>query len=340
MKKSKDLFEDLYINIGDFINSSRYKKEMNSQFFKFKEMFFDTNVTELFSLNERNLSILRKRYGVFTNNIIVTYDKIGEEYDLTKVRIEQIVSSSIRKCKLFLELYFKECEMCFYNDIHLLDFLEYNELPKELGDITDITLNQLFSINDTYKKNLIRNVILMKIYKVVATKKYSDKFHERDKKIIGGMLLNFLYSINICDLFLSSDTYYCLYGDDIYNLGMLVNKKYLYDIKDINKEMVEEIEKYLRIDSVITVKNPVIYTKDENELRKLNYLISCTIEDLDFSRRTYNALKRAGFNYGEQLLYKTKEELICMYGLGRKATEEVLEKINNPFKENYSKIKK
>lgn len=52
------------------------------------------------------------------------------------------------------------------------------------------------------------------------------------------------------------------------------------------------------------------------------------IDDLDFSVRSYNCLRRAGINSIEELLAMTPDELMKVRNLGRKPLEEILEKLN------------
>ena len=47
-------------------------------------------------------------------------------------------------------------------------------------------------------------------------------------------------------------------------------------------------------------------------------IIDITIEELNFSVRTYNCLKRANINTVEDLIEKTYEEMIEVKNLGRK----------------------
>ena len=51
------------------------------------------------------------------------------------------------------------------------------------------------------------------------------------------------------------------------------------------------------------------------------------IEDLDFSVRSYNCLKRAGINTVEDLISKTEEDMMKVRNLGRKSLEEVINKL-------------
>lgn len=51
------------------------------------------------------------------------------------------------------------------------------------------------------------------------------------------------------------------------------------------------------------------------------------IEKLNFSVRTYNILKRAGFHTVEQLQQLTDDELVCIRNLGRNSLGEIHEKL-------------
>lgn len=54
------------------------------------------------------------------------------------------------------------------------------------------------------------------------------------------------------------------------------------------------------------------------------------IEDLNFSARTYNCLKRAKINTFEELLALSKEGLMSVKGMGRSCFAEVLSRTGDP----------
>lgn len=56
--------------------------------------------------------------------------------------------------------------------------------------------------------------------------------------------------------------------------------------------------------------------------------LSAIIEDLDFSVRTYNCLKRAQINTVGDLVAKTMDEMIKVRNLGKKSLEEIIEKLD------------
>ena len=55
--------------------------------------------------------------------------------------------------------------------------------------------------------------------------------------------------------------------------------------------------------------------------------LETTIEDLDFSVRAYNCLKRAGIHNLQDLVNKSEGEMMKIRNLGRKSLKEVLDKV-------------
>ena len=58
-----------------------------------------------------------------------------------------------------------------------------------------------------------------------------------------------------------------------------------------------------------------------------NKVLEMTIEELDLSVRSFNCLKRANINTGEDLISKTEDEMMKVRNLGRKSLEEVINKL-------------
>ena len=68
----------------------------------------------------------------------------------------------------------------------------------------------------------------------------------------------------------------------------------------------------------------IIIEKEEASKEKV---LEMTIEELDFSVRSFNCLKRAGINTVEDLIAKTEDDMIKVRNLGKKSLEEVISKI-------------
>ncbi|WP_350343838.1 DNA-directed RNA polymerase subunit alpha [Proteinivorax tanatarense] len=89
------------------------------------------------------------------------------------------------------------------------------------------------------------------------------------------------------------------------------------------KIMNEHLE--LFIDLTHTVSDiEVMVEKEEDEKEKV---FEMPIEDLEFSVRSYNCLKRAGINYVEELVQKSEGDMMKVRNLGRKSLEEVQDKL-------------
>lgn len=67
--------------------------------------------------------------------------------------------------------------------------------------------------------------------------------------------------------------------------------------------------------------------KDTDENKVKNHVFDTAIEDLDFSVRTYNCLKRAGINTVGDLVARSEEDMMKVRNLGKKSLEEVIAKL-------------
>jgi DNA-directed RNA polymerase subunit alpha len=67
--------------------------------------------------------------------------------------------------------------------------------------------------------------------------------------------------------------------------------------------------------------------KDQDEGGTKNHVFDTVIEDLDFSVRTYNCLKRAGINTIGDLVARSEEDMMKVRNLGKKSLEEVIQKL-------------
>lgn len=68
----------------------------------------------------------------------------------------------------------------------------------------------------------------------------------------------------------------------------------------------------------------VMVSKDDAENAKI---LNMPIEELDFSVRSYNCLKRAGLNNVEDLVSKSRQDMMKVKNLGTKSVEEVIQKL-------------
>ena len=62
---------------------------------------------------------------------------------------------------------------------------------------------------------------------------------------------------------------------------------------------------------------------------KKTQVLAMTIEELDFAVRTFNCLKRVGLDTVEDLVQLTEDDLYRVRNLGKKSSEEVIQKLHS-----------
>ena len=65
----------------------------------------------------------------------------------------------------------------------------------------------------------------------------------------------------------------------------------------------------------------------QKELSEKDRLLGAVIEDLNFSVRSYNCLKRAGMHLVTDIVEKTEHDMMKVRNLGKKSLEEVINKV-------------
>ncbi|MFW6148795.1 MAG: DNA-directed RNA polymerase subunit alpha C-terminal domain-containing protein, partial [Atribacterota bacterium] len=66
---------------------------------------------------------------------------------------------------------------------------------------------------------------------------------------------------------------------------------------------------------------------EESENNEQKKLMEKSIEELDFSVRSYNCLKKSNINTFGEILNKTEEEIMGIKNLGKKSFEEIKDKV-------------
>lgn len=79
----------------------------------------------------------------------------------------------------------------------------------------------------------------------------------------------------------------------------------------------------------LTGQAPVAETSTASPSAEYNQVYDTAIEDLDFSVRTYNCLKRANINTLGDLAVRSEDEMMKVRNLGKKSLEEVMQKLQD-----------
>ncbi len=86
---------------------------------------------------------------------------------------------------------------------------------------------------------------------------------------------------------------------------------------------------HLQMFVALSSNHLVMPDADQGNKVENNSINDNAIEDMDFSVRTYNCLKRAGINTIGDLVAKTEEDMMKVRNLGKKSLEEVLQKLED-----------
>ncbi len=92
------------------------------------------------------------------------------------------------------------------------------------------------------------------------------------------------------------------------------------------KVLTEHLNLFVDLSGTMYAGNSIMVEKDD---KAQTTVLSMTIEELDFSVRSFNCLKRAGINTVEDLISKTEDDMMKVRNLGRKSLEEVINKLES-----------
>ena len=89
--------------------------------------------------------------------------------------------------------------------------------------------------------------------------------------------------------------------------------------------LIEHLEILTDLSSIADVSGMMIEKTEDPKIKALE----TSIEDLDFSVRAYNCLKRAGIHTLQDLVNKSESDMMKIRNLGKKSLKEVLDKIRD-----------
>lgn len=95
-------------------------------------------------------------------------------------------------------------------------------------------------------------------------------------------------------------------------------------VSEAAKILIEHLDPFVRINQE---EEPVDDEVDEAQ-EEYDTVLDLAIEDMDFSVRTYNCLKRASINTLGDLVVRTKDDMMKVRNLGKKSLEEVVQKLD------------
>ena len=87
--------------------------------------------------------------------------------------------------------------------------------------------------------------------------------------------------------------------------------------------LIEHLQIVANLNNIADISNIMVEKKEDPKQKALE----TAIEDLDFSVRAYNCLKRAGIHTLQDLVNKTDSDVMKIRNLGKKSLKEVLDKV-------------
>ena len=90
--------------------------------------------------------------------------------------------------------------------------------------------------------------------------------------------------------------------------------------------LTEHLNLFVDLSADTMGDNPILVKSDD---QTQSSVLSMTIEELDFSVRSFNCLKRARIDTVEDLISRTEDDMMKVRNLGRKSLEEVINKLES-----------
>ena len=90
--------------------------------------------------------------------------------------------------------------------------------------------------------------------------------------------------------------------------------------------LTEHLNLFVDLSADAMEGNPILVKTDD---QTQSSVLSMTIEELDFSVRSFNCLKRARIDTVEDLISRTEDDMMKVRNLGRKSLEEVINKLES-----------
>lgn len=91
------------------------------------------------------------------------------------------------------------------------------------------------------------------------------------------------------------------------------------------KILNEHLEMFIDLSEIAKIMSIM----SQKELSMKDKLLETPIEELEFSVRSYNCLKRAGINVVADIVSKTEQDMIKVRNLGKKSLDEVISKVKD-----------
>ena len=279
-------------------------------------------------LTEKEKLVIEKRFGISPDNSPKTLKTIGDEIGLTVDRIRQIEQQTIRKLRIINRNKQKTCSYNF-NQSDMLTHEEnkmLNTLEKKLYSSSFIFRNNPhISPNNATNRSILKTFELIKKVDEITEEQKELKEVKIQKKVntpledanIPIKAYIYLQKIGMT-----------LVGD----LRGLSPQHHFYLLKELGKQAYIDFLREVTIYDEDFSNIELMEDMTEDQMKEMikerkSVILDTHIDDLEFSARTYNALKREGLCTLGDISNVTEQKLAKIRNLGEKSCNEVIEKL-------------
>lgn len=288
-----------------------------------------------------DITIFQENGGVEVN-----VDFCGLEFDEFSEKLTISIwasSNSEDTYKIWMkDLYVNDVQYKAFKCIGSISDYDSDYMEMEIEDVDDISyedikkISFLIEIDDENDDELANSKVVTLFCNIKKESFFVESIEEykKDEEIIDEDIdwsdieedepISDPTELSIDDVELSVRSYNCLKRAGIKTIGELcdMTMEDMMKVRNLGRKSLEEILTMLK-DKGLALKD----SDDEDEITgDVNTNIS--IEELEFSVRTYNCLNRAGIRTLRDICKKTPEDMMKVRNLGRKSLEEVLAKLN------------
>lgn len=192
---------------------------------------------------------------------------------------------------------------------------------EDIEDLESVTDEELIKIKNLNEKGVAE------IRTAINTYFTDDENDDVDwSNIEDDEAISTLKELSIEEVELSVRSYNCLKRAGIKTIGELcdMTMEDMMKVRNLGRKGQEEVLAMLKANGLLKGTDE---EDDEDEITG-NVNTNIPIDELEFSERTYNCLKRAGIRTLRDICKKTPEDMMRVRNLGRRGQEEVQEKLN------------
>lgn len=292
----------------------------------------DVILEKLNELPENQRKALMEYYGINGEKRKSSID-ISKEIGVSRSMVNNYINNALKTLKKHI----KDLEITFIPDFDKIDEESRKKIVDALG-------NYAFGKPDKYNiENLNELVDICKTIEKYGSTRISDE--EKEKKDIEGQIEDLQSQIEVGNipiekLDLTIRDYNNLRRARIQTVQDIIDydEKYegygLEKIRNLSSRGANEIRRKIEIYREILeadsteIEDLQEISPEEEERLERERILETSVEKLDLSARSFNILKKARINSLQDLLHKSKKDLLKFRGMGKASSDEIISKLS------------